>query len=314
MKDKNGTHYFEVKDLMTQFVSAFDSIVIGRFEGKTKKSDARVRYVYAPKQRVLHDLVNKAQHITVPVISTHITSIKRDESRVESKIMGHYINTGKSVSYEVPQPVPVNISVSMSVITRYQDDMDQILANFIPYVNPYIIISWKIPNEFAPSTNIELRSEVFWDGNINLEQPVEMGENKKYRNIATTTFEIKGWLFKKHPNKPLANIYEVHSDFYAVNTFQTSLIENLSSDSNVIFTEDVESEEEATEPNINWIIYTLTYEPTTETEIVGGLVIKYSLDNKDVYRFIPEPYTYTGDAFYDNFDGVNIFNLLVRRS
>ena len=202
MKDKNSVHYFEVKDLVTQFISAFDSIIIGRYNGKVKESDHRVRYVHAPKQKVLHDLVNKAQHITVPVISSYVTSISRDESRVESKNLGHYINSGKKYSYEIPQPVPVNIGLSMSIITRYQDDMDQIIANFVPYANPYIIISWKLPDEFAPSIGAELRSEVVWDENISITHPTDMGEGGKYRNIAETSFTIKGWLFKKHPENP----------------------------------------------------------------------------------------------------------------
>ncbi len=218
MKDKNGVHYFEVKDLITQFVSAFDSVIIGRFNGKTKESEYEVRYVHAPKQKVLHDLVNKAQHITVPVISSYVTSISRDESRVESKNLGHYINSGQKYSYEVPQPVPINIGVSMSIITRYQDDMDQILANFIPYANPYIIISWKLPDEFAPNIGTELRSEVLWDGNISITQPIDMGEGGKYRNIAETTFTIKGWLFKKHPENPIGNIYEIDTKYYPISS------------------------------------------------------------------------------------------------
>ena len=228
MKDKNGVHYFEVKDLITQFVSAFDSIIIGRFDkDNTKEKELRVRYVYAPKQKVLHDLVNKAQHITVPAIAVSITSIARDKDRVESKNLGHMINTKGQYSYEVPQPVPVNISVNMSIITRYQDDMDQILANFIPYNNPYIIISWKLPDEFAPSIGVELRSEVLWDENISLEQPTDMGEGLKYRNIADTSFIIKGWLFKKHPDKAIGNIYEIDTKYYPISSMGQYLSDDL---------------------------------------------------------------------------------------
>lgn len=227
MRDKNGIHYFEVKDLITQFVSAFDSVIIGRFKGKTKEAEHRVRYVHAPKQKVLHDLVNKAQHITVPVISSYVTGISRDSTRVESKNLGHYINSGQRVTYEVPQPVPVNISVSMSIITRYQDDMDQILANFVPYTNPYIVISWKLPDEFAPSIGTELRTEVLWDENISITQPIDMGEGGKYRNIAETTFTIKGWLFKRHPENPIGNIYEIDARFYPISSLSQVLSDDL---------------------------------------------------------------------------------------
>jgi hypothetical protein len=227
MKDKNEVHYFEIKDIITQFVSAFDSIIIGRFKDGVKQESVRVRYVYAPKQKVLHDLVNKAQHITVPAIAVSISGISRDNERVQSKNLGHYINNGKQYSYHVPQPVPVNVSVNMSIITRYQDDMDQILANFIPYNDPYIIISWKLPDEFAPNIETELRSEVLWSGDISLTQPVEMGEGLKYRNIAETTFTIKGWLFKRHPDKPTINIYEIEAKTTPTNSLPDSLIDDL---------------------------------------------------------------------------------------
>lgn len=218
MKEKNEIHYFEVHDLVTQFVSAFDSIVIGRFEGREKKGSLKVRYAYAPKQKVLHDLVNKAQHITVPAIAVSVASISRDSDRVQSKNLGHYINGGVKNSYHVPQPVPVNIEINMSIIVRYQTDLDQILANFIPYNDPYIIISWKLPDEFAPSIGTELRSEVLWNENISIDQPKEMGESDKYRTTADTSFTIKGWLFKKHPDKAIGNIFEIDTRFYPISS------------------------------------------------------------------------------------------------
>ena len=46
--------------MLTQFVAAFDDIVIGRFnKNREEKDRIQVRYVYAPKQRVLYDIVNE---------------------------------------------------------------------------------------------------------------------------------------------------------------------------------------------------------------------------------------------------------------
>ena len=52
-------------------------------------------------------------------------------------------------------------------MTKFQTDMDQILSNFIPYNNPYIILSWKVPTDLSPSGFAipqEIRSEVLWSG------------------------------------------------------------------------------------------------------------------------------------------------------
>lgn len=63
---------------------------------------------------------------------------------------------------------------------------------------------------------------------------------------------------------------------------------------------------------LKWIDYVFQYEPSTETIVAGGSVIQYTADNI-VYRFIPEPYVYSGDAFYTDFDGTTLSNLLVTR-
>lgn len=63
---------------------------------------------------------------------------------------------------------------------------------------------------------------------------------------------------------------------------------------------------------LKWLDYVFQYEPSTETAVTGGLVIQYTADTT-VYRFIPEPYVYENDAFYTDFDGTTLSNLLVRR-
>jgi len=230
MKEKNYTHYFEFRNILTQFVSAFDSIIINRYnKDKTIEKSIPVRYVYAPKQKILHDLNNKAQHITLPVIAVNLAGISRDSERVQSKNIGHYINEGSNTTRHIPQPVPVDISLNMSIITRYQKDMDQILANFIPYSDPYIILSWKLPEEFT-SINTEITAKVQWDETISINQPVDMGEGEKYRNIAETNFVIKGWLFKKHPENPIGNIFEIDTKFHPVSSLSESILDDLEYD------------------------------------------------------------------------------------
>jgi hypothetical protein len=119
--------YFEIKDLITQFVAAFNSVVINRYD-KDRVPDEkklRVSYVYAPKQRVIQDLVNKSMHLTLPVIAVTIGGIQRDSSRVFNKILGSfYANNGVGTTDYLPQPVPINITVNMSILTKYQTDMD----------------------------------------------------------------------------------------------------------------------------------------------------------------------------------------------
>ncbi len=215
------TFHFEVKDLLTQFIAAFDDIVIKRYDkNRVAANDVHVRYVYSPKQRVMFDLVNKAQNITIPVVAVNISKISRDESRVFNKIEGFYyprsLDGQQSTSLTYKSPVPVNIDISMSILTKFQSDMDQILSNFVPYNNPYIIISWKVPSTLVSGgfeIPQEIRSEVLWSGDIALSYPTDISANEKYKVVADTSFTIKGWLFPADRD-PVGNIYYIDANFY----------------------------------------------------------------------------------------------------
>lgn len=220
---KNQAFHFEVKDLITMFVHAFDDIVIKRYDkNRNPGANIQVRYVYAPKQRVMYDLVNKAQNITLPVVAVSINSISRDQDRVFNKIHGFISTpapregvstTNKSVYYA--SPVPINIGINMSILAKFQSDIDQIISNFVPYNNPYIILSWKIPSDLSVTgfaTDNEIRSEVLWDGNIALSYPTDISAFDKYRVVGDTTFVIKGWLFPAKKDL-VGNIFYINSTF-----------------------------------------------------------------------------------------------------
>lgn len=201
--------------MLAQFVTAFDDIVIKRFNVNKKVEDRiSVRYVYSPKQRVLYDIANLAQNMTLPAVAITIGGINRDNTRVFNKLDGFYYSQGsnKKTGY-LKSPVPINITISMSIITRFQTDMDQILSNFIPYANPYVIIGWKIPDEMGLPTEQEIRSEVLWDGNLQMQYPVDLNGQEKARVVADTSFVIKGWLFKEQTNG-VQNIYYIKNNFY----------------------------------------------------------------------------------------------------
>jgi len=222
---KLQSYHFEIRDLITQFVSAFDDIIINRYDrNRNPVNQVQVRYVYSPKQRVMYDIVNLAQNITVPVVSIHITSVSRDLNRVFNKLDGYYYSKGTSDSTGLPtsthynSPVPVNITVAMSILTKFQSDMDQIISNFVPYNNPYIILSWKVPEDLVNggfAVPQEIRSEVLWDGTINLTYPTDINASEKYKVVGDTSFTIKGWLFPAAKDD-VGNIFYINNNFHNV--------------------------------------------------------------------------------------------------
>lgn len=212
----NYTYNFEVKDLLTQFVAAFDDTVIKRYDkNNNARQEIGVRYVFAPKQRIMHDIVNKAQNIELPVVAINLASVSYDTDRVFNKLNNFENYASANSASAIRTPTPVNLTVNMSILCRYMQDMEQIISNFVPYSDPYIILSWKEPVSDDVNNTIEIRSEVLWDQNISLNTPTETTYSDKFRIIADTTFTIKGWLFRSK-NERSSQIYFIENNFVNV--------------------------------------------------------------------------------------------------
>lgn len=168
----------------------------------------------APKQRIMYDIVNKAQNLTLPVVAIDVASISRATDRVFNKIDNFYTPYTRNETTNIKMPIPVDITVNMSIMGRYMQDIDQILSNFIPYSNPYIILSWKEPSEVNDQI-IEIRSEVLWDGNIAFNSPTDLTYSEKFRVVCDTSFTIKGWIFK-NKNDISTPIYFIDVNAYAL--------------------------------------------------------------------------------------------------
>ena len=217
---RNRAYHVELKDLLTRFVAAFDDTVISRFDkNRNAKQNIDVRYVFAPKQRIMYDIVNKAQNLTLPVVAVNLTSVTRDESRIFNKLAPSYLpgqlKEDPNKGSKFLMPVPVDLSVSMSIMTRYMADADQIISNFIPYNNPYIILSWKVPAEFGADYEQEIRSEVLWSGDLNYNTPTDVTYSDKFRVVIDTSFTIKGWLFPEQKDTQKI-IYKIDNNFVNV--------------------------------------------------------------------------------------------------
>lgn len=206
--------------MITMFASAMDDIVIKRYNHyRDPKDSIRCRFVYAPKQRVLADLLDKAQNIQLPVVALTNGGIARDPNRVFNKIHGSYLPaTDPSRSNKLYQPVPIDLTINMTILTRYQEDFDQIVTNFVPYFDPYIVISWRTPS----MPDQEIRSQVVWSGNIAATYPYEINATTVARVEGTTSFTFKGWLFKARPAAE-GTIFNINAN-YSVDQELNSLL------------------------------------------------------------------------------------------
>lgn len=222
---KNYTFHFEVEDILQQFAAALNDIIVKRYNIDREPADhIHVNFLYSPKSRTLNEIVNKAQHHKMPCISISIGGIRRNPNRVFNKIDGSWwtdtlARDPKAANWiNLLQPVPIDITVNVSILSRFQADTDQILANFIPYSDPYFVISWKWP-EIIPISNFEIRSIVKWSENVNFSYPADFSADTPYWTNADTSFTIESWMFKNRPpdGKP---IYTIDHSFTSVSAIE----------------------------------------------------------------------------------------------
>ena len=201
------TFDFELQTCSTMFMNAFSDIMIKRFNvHKEARDQIKTRIVYAPKQRVLADLLDKDQNLQLPVISCYIGGIARDQGRVFNKLLGTFYTPSNSTSsINEKGPLPVDITYNVSIMTRYQQDMDQILSHLLPYINPYFTVSWRTPGR----PDFEIRSNIYWSGNVNITYPFDIAATQVARVVADLSFVFKGWMFQN--SEDVGNILTVNT-------------------------------------------------------------------------------------------------------
>ena len=217
--------HFELRDNTLALANALNDIIIKRFKDNSRtevEKEVNVRFVYGQKNRILYDIINAAKATTLPVVALDLKGFSHDSQRIFNKNSEFYdpvIEGDHCARYLTPTPIKLNFGVT--IITRYRTDLEQIASNFIPFFNPYIVVSLKVPEKFNLQLDQEIRSKIKWDGSFNIEYPDPVDSNNKQLFTATTNFEMEGWLFK--PEEPPAKpIYSI----------DVSLIENLLEDEN----------------------------------------------------------------------------------
>ncbi|HPM74260.1 MAG TPA: tail sheath stabilizer and completion protein [Saccharofermentans sp.] len=185
----------ELKIATAMFMDVFNNIVIDRRTGSiddpTIQKLIEVPCVFGQRSRILKSLENPNKTLSVPMIAVNRVGFVRDVQRVHS-IHNHllfgtdgYSNTAQAT------PIPINVTFTLTAITRYIEDLDQIVNNFIPFFQPDIYVVWKHPK--FPSCNI--KSQVVWDGSVSTTIPEDLPESAPYRCLGDVSFTFKTWFF-----------------------------------------------------------------------------------------------------------------------
>lgn len=203
----------ETKLAIAAMLSVFNNIVISRFDkngNEIKKITVPCRY--ASESKIVKSIRNKDKALQLPIIAISRTGQERDMDRVcdlhktfftqgklysHSQIMDPKLSKGQreqryySYDFRRDQPQPINISFSVKIWAAYEEDLNQILSNFIPFFRPYIVVS-----SYHPYNKLEIiRNKIIWDGNIDNELPEDLDSGAPEEWKATVNFTYQTWFW-----------------------------------------------------------------------------------------------------------------------
>lgn len=141
----NKFYWGTIRKSIVAFGNMFNNIHIDRFNSDgTIRQTLRVPLAYAPKQKFLARISAQPQSFEqnfesyLPRLAFEMTSIQYDPSRRVSLIQQNRALNGTSTTSLNAQyaPTPYNISMSLYVASKNQDDGLQVIEQILPYFNP----------------------------------------------------------------------------------------------------------------------------------------------------------------------------------
>ena len=90
---------------------------------------------------------------------------------------------------------PIIVDYDMMIITKYKEDMDQIISNWIVHFRPDIYFKWWHPKV----KDTPLTSQLVWTHNLSFDNPIEYNPQNIFTYKSSTSFSFKTWMFPGTP-------------------------------------------------------------------------------------------------------------------
>lgn len=214
-----GTYFYHeiIRKTIVSFGTLFNNIYIKhRDEQSNEVSELRVPISYGPIQKFLARIeqkpdLRKRVALTLPRMSFEIVSIQYDSSRKVSTMQ-----TFKSTKTgDPPKPVnmfmpsPYNIGIQLSIITKLNDDMLQIIEQILPYFQPHFNVTIDLISEIGEKRDVPITLE-----NIQMNDNYESDYQTRRNLIYTLNFVAKTYLYGPISEGSNSIIRQVQVDYY----------------------------------------------------------------------------------------------------
>ena len=156
----------------------------------------QVPIAYGPTQKFLARMqqeanLNRPIQITLPRMSFEFTSLEYDPTRKISKNQTFITTTPDGTQVKrVYSPVPYNMGFELSIYTKLNDDMLQIVEQILPYFQPQYNLSIK----FLGNLN-EIRDIPVVLDSVNMDDDYEGNFDTRRALVYTLRFTLKTYLY-----------------------------------------------------------------------------------------------------------------------
>jgi len=187
------------------FGTLFNNIIVKRKDSSRKDGleSYKVPIQYGPYQKYLAMIAaeptpeRQSMQISLPRLSFEIKGLHYDGSRklVPTQMVRTIPSSGKDaegkpIQYAQYLPVPYNLDVEMSIISKNQDDGLQILEQILPYFHPSLNVSIEVIDETKEERDIA----IVLNG-VGYNDDYEGDYSQRRTLIWTLNFTVKTYLF-----------------------------------------------------------------------------------------------------------------------
>jgi hypothetical protein len=155
----------------------------------------KVPLAYGPTQKFLARVeqepdLNKPIQITLPRMSFEFVGLNYDNSRKVTTTQTFFSKNSSSELKRSYMPVPYNMEFELSIMTKQNDDMLQIVEQILPYFQPNFTLTVDLVDQIGEKRDIPIILN-----NINMDDDYEGDFSTRRALIYTLSFTAKTYLF-----------------------------------------------------------------------------------------------------------------------
>ncbi len=189
-------YYEAIRKTVIAFGTLFNNIYIKHKNNEGNiVSTQKVFFAYGPTQKFLARLeqspdLNKPIQITTPIMSMEIIGLSYDSQRKGGTMRSFTATDNNNKPRKSYLPVPYNINFELSIFTKLEDDMFQIVEQILPYFQPHYTITITLIEEINEKRDIKFTLD-----NLSISDNYEGNFDQRRALIWTLKFTAKTYMF-----------------------------------------------------------------------------------------------------------------------